>query len=136
MSLVLLGMVVVLVGVTATWLPVVWIGAVLGGAGFGSAFGGQLRLIAPHVAPQERAGVFAGIYTVGYLAFGVPVIAAGQLAPRWGLLATFETYAGVVIGFAAVGLVVQALLARRDAAAPVLTLVPASPTPDLQGAPM
>ncbi|MGY2876667.1 MFS family permease [Marmoricola sp. URHA0025 HA25] len=135
-ALVLLGMVVVLIGVTATWLPAVWIGAVLGGGGFGSAFGGQLRLIAPHVAPDERAGVFAGIYTVGYLAFGVPVILAGQLAPRWGLLATFESYAAVVIGFAVAGLAVQAVLAKRDAAAPVLSVVPVSPTPDLQEAPM
>jgi len=114
MSLTLIGMVVVLVGVAGTWLPVVWIGAVIGGSGFGGAFGGQVRLIAPHVQPHERAGVFAGIYTVAYLSFGIPVIIAGQLAPPWGLIPTFELYAAVVIALAAVGIAIQAFLARRD----------------------
>ncbi|MET8438588.1 MFS transporter [Streptomyces sp900116325] len=115
-SLVLAGMAVVLIGVSATWLPLVWIGAVLGGFGFGGAFGGNVRLIAPHVQPHERAGVFAGIYTVAYLSFGVPVIIAGQLAPRWGLIPTFESYAAVVIAMAAISIVAQAGLARRDTA--------------------
>jgi MFS family permease len=114
MSLTLIGMVVVLVGVAGTWLPVMWIGAVIGGSGFGGAFGGPVRLIAPRVQPHERAEVFAGIYTVGYLSFGIPVIIAGQLAPRWGLIPTSELYAAVVIALAAVGIAIQALLARRD----------------------
>ena len=115
LGLVLAGMVVVLVGVTNTWLPILWIGAVIGGLGFGGAFGGKVRLIAPHVQPHERAGVFAGIYTVAYLSFGIPVIIAGQLAPRWGLIPTFELYAAAVIALAAIGILIQATLARRDA---------------------
>ena len=114
--LILAGMVVVLAGVVQTQLPVVWAGAVLGGAGFGGTFSGQLRLIAPKVQAHERAGVFAGIYTAAYLSFGIPVIIAGQLAPRWGLIPTFESYAGVVILCALVGLLTQAARARRDAA--------------------
>ncbi|MFC7597149.1 MFS transporter [Terrabacter sp. GCM10028922] len=121
LGLLLLGMVVVLAGVTATWLPLVWLGALLGGAGFGGTFGGQLRLIAPQVQPHERAGVFSGIYTVAYLSFGVPVIIAGQLAPRWGLIPTVESYVAAVIVLAAVGIGVQALLARREAFPQVAT---------------
>jgi MFS family permease len=121
LGLILLGMVVVLAGVTATWLPLVWLGALLGGAGFGGTFGGQLRLIAPQVQPHERAGVFSGIYTVAYLSFGVPVIIAGQLAPRWGLIPTVESYVAAVIVLAAVGIGVQALLARREAVPQVAT---------------
>jgi MFS family permease len=121
LSLVLLGMVVVLTGVTATWLPLVWLGALLGGAGFGGTFGGQLRLIAPRVQPHERAGVFSGVYTVAYLSFGVPVIIAGQLAPRWGLIPTVESYAAAVIIAAVAGIGVQGLLARRGAAPRVVT---------------
>ncbi|MET3934376.1 MFS transporter [Arthrobacter sp. OAP107] len=108
-SLILTGMILVLLGVTETWLPAVWIGAVLGGIGFGGTFGGQLRLIAPHVQAHQRAGVFSGIYTAAYLSFGVPVIIAGQLAPRWGLIPTLQSYAATVI--------IQAVLLRRDAAA-------------------
>jgi len=115
LSLTLLGMIVVLVGVAQTWLPALWVGAVIGGLGFGGAFGGQVRLIAPQVQAHERAGVFAGIYTVAYLSFGVPVIVAGQLVPRWGLMSTFELYAATVIILAAVGVTIQASLARRDA---------------------
>ena len=124
--LLLVGMVVVLVGVAETRLPVVWIGAVLGGAGFGGTFGGQLRLIAPRVLAHERAGVFAGIYTAAYLSFGVPVIVAGQLAPRWGLIPTFKSDAAVVIAFDVVGLLTQTALARRDAAVRPLSPLPTS----------
>jgi MFS family permease len=112
--LVLAGMGVVLVGVTAAWLPIVWIGAVIGGFGFGGAFGGKVRLIAPRVAAHERGSTFAAIYTVGYLSFAIPVIIAGQLAPRWGLMPTFELYASAVIALAAAGALIQAVLARRD----------------------
>jgi predicted MFS family arabinose efflux permease len=115
-ALVLVGMVVVVVGVLSTALPVLWLGAVVGGLGFGGAFGGQLRLVVPHIQPQERAGVFAGIYTVAYLSFGIPVIIAGQLVPRWGLIPTFEAYAGVLIAIAALGIVAQTGLGRRESA--------------------
>lgn len=117
-TLVLLGMVVVVIGVLTTALPVLWLGAVVGGLGFGGAFGGQLRLIVPHIQPEDRAGVFAGIYTVAYLSFGVPVIIAGQLAPRWGLIPTFELYAGALIVIAALSIVVQTGLGRRESTRP------------------
>jgi MFS family permease len=113
-SLVLMGMALVLVGVTAEWLSLVWLGGVVGGTGFGASFAGHLRLLAPHVEPHQRAGVFAGVYTVAYLSFGVPAIVAGRLASRIGLLGTVEGYAAVVLATAVVGLVVQASLGRPD----------------------
>jgi MFS family permease len=125
-ALVLLGMAVVTVGITATVLPMVWLGAVVGGIGFGGAFGGQLRLIVPHIQPRDRAGVFAAIYTVAYLSFGVPVIIAGQLAPRWGLIPTFELYAGVVIAVAALSIALHATIARRDATRSAVTAATAA----------
>jgi MFS family permease len=114
LALVLLGMLVVLTGVTATLLPLVWVGALLGGAGFGGTFGGQVRLIAPHAGAHQRASLFSAVYTVAYLAFGVPVVIAGQLTPRWGLLPTFDIYAAVVITLALVGLAVQGARAVRQ----------------------
>ncbi len=62
-SLILAGIIVVLVGISASWLPAIWIGAVLGGVGFGGSFGGQLRLIAPLVEPQQRAGGYLPAFT-------------------------------------------------------------------------
>jgi MFS family permease len=116
LALVALGMVVVLAGVTATALPLVWVGALLGGAGFGGTFGGQVRLLAPHAGAHDRASLFSAVYTVAYLAFGLPVVIAGQLAPRWGLIATFEAYAASVIGLALLGLAVQGVRAAREQA--------------------
>jgi MFS family permease len=112
--LVLAGMALVLVAIEATWLPLLWIGSVVGGAGFGASFAGHLRLLVPFVEPHQRAGVFAGVYTTAYLSFGVPAIIAGQLAGRVGVLPTVEGYAVVVLVAALVGVLVQLTLARAD----------------------
>jgi len=95
--LVAAGMALVLVGVLAQVVLLVWIGAVVGGFGFGGTFGGTVRLIAPAIQPHERAATFASLYTVAYLAFGIPVIAAGQFAPHLGLVTTVEIYTATVI---------------------------------------
>jgi MFS family permease len=113
-ALVLLGSGLVLVGVREEWLGVLWLGELVGGTGFGAAFGGHLRVLAPRIQPHERAGVFAGVYTVDYLALGVPAILAGQLVTRIGLLPTVEGYAAVVLAVALVGVLVQATLARQE----------------------
>lgn len=115
-SLTLAGIIVVLVGVNQTWLAAGWIGAVLGGTGFGASFGGQVRLIAPHVEPHQRAGVFSGIYTVAYLAFGLPVIIAGQLVPILGPVPTFQWYAAAIAAFAVPAILIQLVRQRRDGA--------------------
>jgi MFS family permease len=124
--LVLVGMTVILTGVLATWLPLVWLGGIIGGTGFGASFAGHLRLLGPHVEPHQRAGVFAGVYTAAYLSFGVPAIIAGQLATHIGLVPTVEGYAAVVLATAVVGLLVQLALARGDRVAelePALEIV-------------
>lgn len=113
-SFILLGILAVLFGINATSLPAVWVGAVLGGIGFGGSFGGQIRLIAPHIQPHQRAGVFASIYAAAYLAFSVPVIIAGQLAPVWGLVPTLLAYGVTLAAFAAVGVVIQAALLKSE----------------------
>lgn len=123
-SLTLIGVIVVLIGVNQTWLAAVWIGAVLGGTGFGASFGGQVRLIAPHIQPHQRAGVFSGIYTVAYLAFGLPVIIAGQLVPILGPVPTFQWYAAAIVAFAVPAVVIQLVRQRRDTAS---ALTPAAP---------
>lgn len=116
MILVFIGIVLVLTGINEKWLAAVWIGAVFGGSGFGASFGGQFRLIAPHIQPHQRAGVFSGVYTAAYLAFSIPVIIAGQLAPLIGLVTTLNFYAITIMAFAGLSILVQAQRLRKDAA--------------------
>jgi MFS family permease len=56
--LVLAGMALVLVGVTAEWLGLVWVGGMVGGTGFGASFAGHLRPLGPGREVYQRAGVF------------------------------------------------------------------------------
>jgi hypothetical protein len=99
-----LGAAVVVTGITVASLAVLVIGGVLGGIGFGLSFSGALRLLTPHAAAHERAGLFAAVYTVSYLAFGVPVVTAGVLIAPLGLLAVAIGFAGVILIAAGVGL--------------------------------
>ena len=67
------------------------------GTGFGTAFSGILRTIMPLLPAHERAEVFAVIFIVSYLAFGVPAVVAGLLTPQIGLTATTYAYGAVVV---------------------------------------
>ncbi len=60
-----------------------------------ASFTASLRLIFPLAAAHQRAGVVASIYVVSYLAFGVPVVVAGQLASPFGLVPTVFWYTTV-----------------------------------------
>ena len=67
------------------------------GSGFGTAFLGVLRTLMPHTASSERAAVMAVIYTVAYLAFGVPTIVAGLLVPVLTLSGTMTVLGAIII---------------------------------------
>ncbi|NIY96898.1 MFS transporter [Salipiger sp. HF18] len=69
----------------------------LTGAGFGTCFYGAVRSLAPLAGPHERGELFAAIFTVSYLAFGVPVVVAGALITSLGLAATTIGYGFVII---------------------------------------
>jgi MFS family permease len=112
----MVGGVLVLIGVGATTLPLVVVGGVIGGLGFGASYSGSLRTITPLAEPDQRAGLFAALFTVAYLAFGVPVIIAGQLIPRAGLRSTVIGYCVVTVVVATAGLVAQSVVARRGSA--------------------
>jgi predicted MFS family arabinose efflux permease len=53
------------------------VGSLIAGAGFGLSFLGAFRTLAGLAAPSERAGTIAVIYIASYLAFSVPIVAAG-----------------------------------------------------------
>ncbi|MDX6232589.1 MAG: hypothetical protein QOH68_1573 [Nocardioidaceae bacterium] len=71
--------------------------AVFAGAGFGTAFLGIMRSITPTVGPHERGELFAAVFVVSYVAFGIPAVAAGVAAPHIGLATTMYLYGGLVI---------------------------------------
>jgi MFS family permease len=94
-------------------LPLLLVGGVIGGAGFGGSFSGAIRLVSPLVEQHHRARTFAALYVVAYLAFGVPVLIAGQLIAPFGLLPTVIGYGALILAGAAAGLAAQRLAARR-----------------------
>ena len=71
--------------------------AVVAGSGFGTSFLGIMRSITPVVAPNERGELFASVFVVSYLAFGIPAVIAGIVAPQIGLAATTYAYGGLVV---------------------------------------
>jgi len=75
--------------------------AVVAGAGFGTAFLGIMRSITPTVGPHERGELFAAVFVVSYLAFGIPAVIAGIAAPHAGLATTTYVYGGVVVALSA-----------------------------------
>jgi predicted MFS family arabinose efflux permease len=109
----MVGAIGIIGGVLAASLATMIIGQAITGAGFGASFTAALRLILPRAAVDESAGVVAGVYLVSYLAFGVPVVIAGQLVESLGVVPTVFWYTA-----ASVALALLSLMARRWALPP------------------
>lgn len=93
-----LGVLITLAGVQFQNVNVMLLGTVVGGTGFGTVFSGTLRIVLAHAQPGERAGLLSAYFVVGYMAFSVPALAAGFLAPVIGLTRTADFYgAGVIL---------------------------------------
>jgi MFS family permease len=88
------------------------VGTVVAGFGFGMTFAGEVRATAPLAEAHERGEMFAAIYVVSYLSFGVPAIIAGLAVAEFNLVPTSVVYAVIVVVSAAVGVVVQLRHAR------------------------
>ncbi|WP_112313244.1 MFS transporter [Pseudogemmobacter bohemicus] len=91
-----LGTALTLTGIWLRFLPLYLAALTLAGTGFGTCFYASLRTIVPLCPPDERGELFASIFTLSYLAFGLPVVAAGFAIPRIGLDATVLIY-GLII---------------------------------------
>jgi MFS family permease len=102
------GSLIVLLGIVGRSIGLLWLGGAIGGVGFGATLSGPNRWMALRVRPQERAGLFAAVFAVGYLAFGIPVVVAGQAADRIGLAPAVTAYVVVLLAVAVVGLVAAA----------------------------
>lgn len=80
---------------------------VVAGSGFGTAFFGVVRSLAPHIPANERADVFAVIFLVSYIAFGLPAVIAGMLVQVVGLGPVTYGYGIVVIALAATAAILR-----------------------------
>ena len=98
------GLAVIMLAARSGSLTLFFIGTLVAGLGFGSAFLGSVRSIMPLAHPHERAGLMATFYVLSYLAFCVPSFIAGAMVRRFGLLATTNGYALMVIALCALAL--------------------------------
>lgn len=117
------GTAVTLSGVLSHAFPLAAAGTVVAGIGYGTSglttFGALATLAGP-VDPVERGQLFATAYTVAYLAFSVPAVAAGFTAQRLGLSATLVGYCLVVILVAATALCLQGWGPARASTSPAV----------------
>lgn len=100
--------------ISTGWYPLLVVGAVLGGTGFGLTFSGGIRAITPLVGAHERAEAYSALYLVAYATFGAVAIIAGQLVAPLGLLPVTVLAFTVAVTFTVIGLLAQVRLARRS----------------------
>jgi MFS family permease len=112
-----LGVAITLQAISETSLTTFFIGTAVAGIGFGAAFQGAIRNTIEHTAPQERAGVLSILYTVAYLAMGLPAVLAGISVVRTDLITTAQYYGLTVIVLAITALLGTAVKRPQPAAA-------------------
>jgi MFS family permease len=84
------GIAITLAAVYLQSAPLMILGTVLAGVGFGNAYSGNLRTLLPLAGEQERAGLLAAYFVESYLSFAIP-------APVFGLVTTTYVYGAVLI---------------------------------------
>jgi MFS family permease len=102
-------------------------GTAVAGLGWGPAFLGAYGTIVALASPEDRAGLVAAIFTVGYLAFSVPAVIAGVATSHCGLHSTALVYSSVVAVLAATA--AASLAVRRTRAGRVAGRAAAHPDP-------
>jgi MFS family permease len=102
------------ISILTSSLPLLWVGAVIGGAGLGGAFTGTIRSLVPLVEAHQRAGLFSAIYLVSYLTFGIPVIVAGLFLGAVGVTTIASIFGAVTVLAAALGIIGQIFAGRRS----------------------
>jgi MFS family permease len=89
-----------------SWL--FYVSTAVASLGFGAAFLGALRTLVALATPEERSALVAAVYTVAYLAYSVPAIAAGTLSTHIGLHCTAVGYSSAVTALAVIALITTA----------------------------
>ncbi len=101
-----IGVVTTLAGVHLQLVGLLFVGTAVAGLGFGSIFANILRVLLPLAEPHERAELFAAFLIESYLAFSIPAILAGLLAPILGLAVTAYVYGAVIVVLSAISVVI------------------------------
>jgi MFS family permease len=113
------GAVMTLAAIETTSAAVFLAGTAVAGAGVGTGFfAGAYRILTALASPGQRAGLVAAIWIVFYLAFSVPVVAAGVATTHFGLHQTAVIYSAAL-----------ALLAAAAAGSLIIRRPPARPRP-------
>lgn len=107
------GVAVTLIGVYLQNVAVLILGTFVAGIGFGSAFFGATQSFLPLAGPNERAGLLSAFLVQSYLAFSLPVMLIGSLAPILGLPVATYLYGGTIIVLALVSLVATVVELRK-----------------------
>ncbi len=94
-----IGTALTLVAITWSSLPGYLAAMTVAGTGFGTCFYGVLRSIVPSVRPDERGELFAALFTLSYLAFGLPTLLAGICVGAFGLASTTLGYSALIVVF-------------------------------------
>jgi predicted MFS family arabinose efflux permease len=90
-------------------------GGAVAGAGVGTGFfAGAYRLLTALASPGQRAGLVAAIWIVFYLAFSVPVVAAGVATTHFGLHQTAVVYCAALAAAAAVSFLFRSRSPHRE----------------------
>jgi hypothetical protein len=108
------GVAITLPGVHMQQAPLLLLGTVVAGFGLGSSFSGTVRTVLPLATAAERAGLLSTLYVECYLAFSLPAVLAGLLAPVLGLPLSADIYGTVIILLAMTSLI-AARAARNGA---------------------
>ncbi len=108
--LLVIGVGLTLIGVAFHSVAGLYAGSVLAGVGFGPAFSGIFRSLAPLAAPDRRSALVSAIYMVIYLSFSIPAVVAGIAVGRFGLINTALGFGVVVM---ALGTMTTVAMARR-----------------------
>jgi MFS family permease len=97
----IVGTAITILAVATGSVPILYLGSVVAGAGFGPTFTGVFRRLAPLAPPESRGALVAAIYVVSYLAFSIPAVAAGVAVDHYNLADATYGYGAVVIVLAA-----------------------------------
>jgi MFS family permease len=108
------GAVMTLAAIELTSAAVFLAGTVVAGAGFGTAMLGAFRTVTARAAAGQRAGLVAAYFIASYLAFSVPVVAAGIATTLFGLHRTALVYCAAIAALAALAAAGLLIRARHD----------------------
>ncbi|MDQ9951483.1 MULTISPECIES: MFS transporter [Acinetobacter] len=92
-----IGSTVLFLAINLTSAVVLFLGSIITGVGFGTAFMGAIRTVMPLALPEERAGLMAAFFVESYLAFSIPAILAGYFVGKVGLMHTANSYICFII---------------------------------------